>query len=322
MTQERRDRRRRDPRADQVLRHEAGLRVHRPTQPRGSLRPPLGARGPGPAAHGRSAGGVRGRTRSSGRRGATRAPHRGLTGDPAALTSGHGRTPRPIPGDTDAIDNPFAMMDPEMAANPQPVFKALRESVAGPRRSTAWACCSIAAAEIDEAFRHPEIFSSNMSAVDLCNIRPLIPLQIDPPRAQEVPQDPRPDLRAPSRWRCSRSRSPSSVNDLIDGFIERGEVDFAAEFSIPFPSQVFLTLLGLPARRAADASSRMKDGIIRPDRRHRREPRGSADDRRTSAQTAASIYEYFERGARRARRPSVATTSSAASSTPRSTASG
>ena len=35
--------------------------------------------------------------------------------------------------------------------------------------------------EIDEALRHPEIFSSNMDAVDLKNKRPMIPLQIDPP---------------------------------------------------------------------------------------------------------------------------------------------
>ena len=35
--------------------------------------------------------------------------------------------------------------------------------------------------EIDQALRHPEIFSSNMDAVDLKNKRPMIPLQIDPP---------------------------------------------------------------------------------------------------------------------------------------------
>ena len=35
--------------------------------------------------------------------------------------------------------------------------------------------------DIMEALRHPEIFSSNMDAVDLKNKRPMIPLQIDPP---------------------------------------------------------------------------------------------------------------------------------------------
>ena len=31
------------------------------------------------------------------------------------------------------------------------------------------------------------------------------------------------------------------VNDLIDGFVDHDEIDFTAQFSIPFPSQVFLT---------------------------------------------------------------------------------
>ena len=53
------------------------------------------------------------------------------------------------------------------------------------------------------------------------------------------------------------------VNHLIDGFIDRGEVDFAKEFSVPFPSQVFLTLLGLPLEEL-DTFLTMKDGIIRP----------------------------------------------------------
>src|SRR5665213_1366554 len=77
-------------------------------------------------------------------------------------------------------EDPFAAMDPEMAAHPQPLFKMLRESmpvipvedrgVALTRR-----------ADVEEVFRHPEVFSSNADAVDLQNVRPLIPLQIDPP---------------------------------------------------------------------------------------------------------------------------------------------
>ncbi len=77
-------------------------------------------------------------------------------------------------------EDPFAAMDPEMAAHPQPLFKELRATlpvipvegrgVALTRR-----------ADVEEVFRHPEVFSSNADAVDLQNVRPLIPLQIDPP---------------------------------------------------------------------------------------------------------------------------------------------
>ncbi len=100
------------------------------------------------------------------------------------------------------------------------------------------------------------------------------------------------------RWRCSRSRSPTLVNDLIDGFIDRGEVDFAAEFSIPFPSQVFLTLLGLPLDELPGFLA-MKDGIIRPDHvtgqavghdetHAHQEAIGAVDLRRTSTRCSTS----------------------------------
>ena len=105
-----------------------------------------------------------------------------------------------------------------------------------------------------EALRHPEIFSSNMDAVDLKNKRPMIPLQIDPPEHKKFRKllDP---IFAPRKMAAMDEEVSALVNHLIDGFIERGEVDFAKEFSVPFPSA------GLPhparpaARRARHASS-------------------------------------------------------------------
>ena len=51
-----------------------------------------------------------------------------------------------------------------------------------------------------EALRHPELFSSDMDAVELGNMRPLIPLQIDPPDHMKFRKilDP---LFAPRGWR-------------------------------------------------------------------------------------------------------------------------
>ena len=102
-----------------------------------------------------------------------------------------------------------------------------------------------------------------MDAVDLKNKRPMIPLQIDPPEHKKFRKllDP---LFAPRKMALFDDEVSSLVNHLIDGFIDRGEVDFAKEFSIPFPSQVFLTLLGLPLDEL-DRFLTMKDGIIRPD---------------------------------------------------------
>ena len=117
--------------------------------------------------------------------------------------------------------------------------------------------------EIMETLRHPEIFSSNMDAVDLKNKRPMIPLQIDPPDHKKFRKllDP---IFAPRKMAAMDDEVSSLVNQLIDRFVDRGEVDFAKEFSIPFPSEVFLTLLGLPLDEL-DTFLTMKDGIIRPD---------------------------------------------------------
>jgi len=186
--------------------------------------------------------------------------------------------------------SPFSAMDPEMAANPQPVFKMLRE--ASPVMPIDGVGVLLTGrAEIEEAFRHPEVFSSNMSAVDLGNIRPLIPLQIDPPEHKKYRKilDP---IFAPKQMALLEEPVTQLVNDLIDRFVGQDEIDFAADFSVPYPSLVFLTLLGLPLDELPRFVA-MKDGIIRPDR-----VTGSGWDSPEMVAhqraTATSIYEYFD----------------------------
>ena len=188
--------------------------------------------------------------------------------------------------------NPMAD-NPEFAAHPQPIFKMLRDETpvmsvpmgAGP------GVLLTRKAEIMEALRHPEIFSSNMDAVDLKNKRPMIPLQIDPPDHKKFRKllDP---IFAPRKMAAMEDEVAALVNRLIDGFIDDGEVDFAKRFSIPFPSQVFLTLLGLPLEEL-DRFLAMKDGIIRPD--HVTGTRYGAKEAQDHQQKVAdATYEYFE----------------------------
>ena len=108
------------------------------------------------------------------------------------------------------------------------------------------------------------------------------------------------------------------VNHFIDTFADRGECHFTDEFAVPFPSAVFLGLMGLPWEEL-DTFLRLKDGILRPGRRRAptREERHADPD----SDTGQEIYAYFdtildERDARPA-----ATTSSPTSSRRRSTAS-
>jgi cytochrome P450 len=185
--------------------------------------------------------------------------------------------------------NPMDGMDPEMAAHPQPVFKAMREVPVMPLEGMGVLLSR--KAEIDEALRHPEIFSSNMDAVDLKNKRPMIPLQIDPPEQKKYRKllDP---LFAPRKMVAMEDAVAVLANNLIDRFIERGEVDFAKEFSVPFPSQVFLTLLGLPLDEL-DRFLTMKDGIIRPD--HVTGSKyGSKKATDYQQEIADSVYDYFD----------------------------
>ena len=171
-------------------------------------------------------------------------------------------------------------------ADPQPMYKALRESTPVFRSPQVVVLSRLA--DIEMALKHTELFSSNMDAVDLGNIRPLIPLQIDPPEHAKYRRilDP---LFTPREMARREPQVAALVNEMIDRFADRGECDFHEEFAVPLPCTVFLQLLGLPLEDL-DQFLEWKDGVIRPegdsgyDRRHEH-----------SAGVAQQIYDYFER---------------------------
>ncbi len=192
-------------------------------------------------------------------------------------------------------ENPMSGMDPEMAANPQPVMAALRAEMPVmtiDMPSGARGVMITKKEDIMLALRQPDVFSSNMDAVDLKNKRPMIPLQIDPPEHKKFRKllDP---IFAPRKMAALDEEVSALVNHLIDQFIDRGEVDFAKEFSVPFPSQVFLTLLGLPLEEL-DVFLAMKDGIIRPDHVTGKKY-GTKEALDHQQKTADSVYDYFNK---------------------------
>ncbi|OOK73808.1 cytochrome P450 family protein [Mycobacterium kansasii] len=171
-------------------------------------------------------------------------------------------------------------------AEPQPMYKALRESTPVFRAPQAVVLSRLA--DIEMALKRTDLFSSNMDAVDLGNLRPLIPLQIDPPEHAKYRRilDP---LFTPREMARREPYVTELVNEMIDRFAARGECDFHAEFAVPLPCTVFLQLLGLPLEDL-DKFLEWKDGVIRP--------AGSTgyDDRHdASAGVAQQIYEYFDR---------------------------
>jgi cytochrome P450 len=183
------------------------------------------------------------------------------------------------------------LMSPELARNPRPIYVMLRESTPV-RHVDGVGVVVTSRSGVDEVLRDPEVFSSNMSAHDLKTQRPLIPLQIDPPAHRKYRRllDP---LFAPQRMQALEVPVTGLVNDLIDGFIDDEEIDFAKQFSVPFPSRVFLTMFGLP-HDELPTFLRMKDGVIRPDVVVGHEF-GHPETDAYQRHTADSIYAYFGR---------------------------
>ncbi|MBX6388028.1 MAG: cytochrome P450 [Frankia sp.] len=152
----------------------------------------------------------------------------------------------------------------DVARNPQPVFKALIEG--GPvQRMTGLAGPAVVAtgrAAIDEIFKYPDVYSSAGHFGSLGNVRPLIPIEVDPPEQRKYRKLINPIFapQAVERWREPVTRL---VHELIDAFGDAEEIDYAKQFSTPLPSQIFLTLLGLPIEDLP-TFLRLKDGIVRP----------------------------------------------------------
>jgi cytochrome P450 len=116
-------------------------------------------------------------------------------------------------------------------------------------------------AAAERVYRNPQIYSSRFGPI--CGAhRPLIPIEIDPPDHKTYRKlfDP---MFAPRTINALEPRIRSLVNELIDGFIDDGTCVFDAAFAVPLPSQVFLTMMGLPLEDAA-LLLELKDGILRP----------------------------------------------------------
>ena len=183
---------------------------------------------------------------------------------------------------------PAAEIDPEIRAHPQPMYQMMRDSmpVAPMDMLGREGVIVTRHDDIMTVLRDAETFSSGFDAVDIGQVRPLIPLQIDPPDHSKFRKllDP---LFAPKRIAPLEARTRELMNDLIDTVIDRGSCNFNDEIAEPFPSTVFLQLLGLPVSRR-DEFLALKDGIIRPELTH--DIKTPEDRSAAVAETGAKIY--------------------------------
>jgi cytochrome P450 len=174
-------------------------------------------------------------------------------------------------------------------AAPQPNYKALIEQGGFVQPMDAMAL-SFSRVNTDFVLRHHELFSSRVE-MNMGNVRPLIPLNVDPPRHSKYRKllDP---LFAPRRMEEQEEDITARVNGFIDAFIDQGECNFSEEFADIFPASVFLGLLGLPEEELRMFLD-LRDGILHPEKR---DPGAREDfEKRMAVMKATSqeIYDYF-----------------------------
>ena len=138
------------------------------------------------------------------------------------------------------------------------------------------------------ALRHPDVFSSSAEALDMGQDQPLIPLQVDPPEHTQYRRLLNPEF-VPREIAKLEPDVRTLVNQLLDGFADRGRCDFHEEFATPLPSTVFLALMGMPQDDLA-TFLRWRDQTIRPDVEFG-DLEGAA---RIRQQTSHEITQYFE----------------------------
>ncbi len=181
----------------------------------------------------------------------------------------------------------FVNLQPEVvpdAPAPQPDNHDLARAGAVPLGDMVIACSR---SLVEETLKNPTVFSS-ADLVDQGNVRPLIPLAVDPPDHVRYRRllDP---LFAPRQIDRLDDDITMRVNHFIDGFVTRGSCNFTEEFAELFPSSVFLGMMGLDWAEL-DTLVALRDGILRPGTAQ------SAPEERTRIQseTAQRVYAYFD----------------------------
>jgi cytochrome P450 len=187
-----------------------------------------------------------------------------------------------------AADDPAATLAAEVLGDvscPQAKYQQLVEAQVMEAMPGMYMVASRAA--VEATFKNSEVFSSE-GFLELGNVRPLIPLSVDPPRHLKYRKvlDP---IFAPRQMDAIEDDVTARVNHFIDQFEARGECHFTHEFAEQFPSAVFLGLMGLPWEEL-DTFLRLKDGIIRPGTIEM-EPEERQQIQRDTGQ---ELYAYFD----------------------------
>jgi cytochrome P450 len=110
------------------------------------------------------------------------------------------------------------------------------------------------------ALRNPELFSSKKAFDVLGSPLPLVPISFDPPEHTRFRKILQPFFSPHTLSEMLPSLQKQAV-DIIDDVVTKGQCEVVADVAIPYPSQVFLTLFGLPLADR-DRLIAWKDSVI------------------------------------------------------------
>jgi len=110
------------------------------------------------------------------------------------------------------------------------------------------------------ALRNPELFSSKKAFDVLGSPLPLVPISFDPPEHTRFRKILQPFFSPKTLNEMLPSLQKQAI-DIIDDVAAKGECEVVADIAIPYPSQVFLTLFGLPLQDR-DRLIAWKDSVI------------------------------------------------------------
>src|SRR5581483_1525192 len=102
---------------------------------------------------------------------------------------------------------------------------------------------------VKQVLADPDTFSSYPNNIVNAGMGKFIPLELDGAEHMAYRNVLQP-LFNPSRMKAIEDEIRTIVNELIDGFIERGRCEFVSEFAHELPARVFLAMMGWPLEDA------------------------------------------------------------------------
>jgi cytochrome P450 len=141
---------------------------------------------------------------------------------------------------------------------------------------------AVSRAAVDQMLKNPLVFSSRGRGGEGGVEMSMIPLDVDPPDHVKYRRllDP---LFAPKRMDALEEGIAKRANHFIDTFIDKGECEYHDAFAVPFPSSIFLELMGLPWEDL-DVLLSFKDAFLHP------APGATIE---TALNTVIAHHEYF-----------------------------